>query len=232
MSFRPPSGCTECSKQLIRIRRKGKRAFFKDMALALVMPNDKAPSLAPSFEKPPGSEPDNPTVLPFEVLKTYRWTFIIRHPRSSIPSLYRLSMPASGEATGWHYYLPQEAGYRELRVLFDYLLSHKLIEPNHVCLIDADDLIAQPAKIIERYCKYIGIDYRPEMLRWNTEEDKAHADEVFASPKWIAFHRDALESTGFYARKEIKVSVRILFFFFVEYAAAREVRLRADGIAT
>lgn len=183
------------------------------MAFQLAMPNDEAPSLAPSFEKPPGSEPDNPTALPFEVLKTYRWTFIIRHPRSSIPSLYRLSMPASREATGWHYYLSQEAGYQELRVLFDYLLSHKLIDQNHVCLIDADDLIAQPAKITERYCKYIGIDYRPEMLRWDTDEDKAHADEIFASPMWIAFHRDALESTGFNARPHIKVSVRIPFFY-------------------
>ena len=184
------------------------------MALSLVMPNDEAPSLAPSFEKPPGSEPDNPTALPFEVLKTYRWTFIISHPCSSVLSLYRLTMPASREATGWHYYLLQEAGYRELRILFDYLLSHKLINPNHICLIDADDLITQPAKVTERYCKYIGIDYRPEMLRWDTEEDKTHADEIFASPMWIAFHREAIESTGFNARKDIKVSVRIPPFLY------------------
>ena len=200
------------------------------MAFQLAMPNDEVPSLAPSFGKPPGSEPDNPIALPFDVLKTYRWTFLIRHPRSSIPSLYRLSTPASREATGWHYYLPQEAGYRELRLLFDYLLSRKVIDRNRVCLIDADDLIAKPDKITERYCEYVSIDYRPEMLRWDTKEDKAHAEETFANPAWIAFHRDAIESRGFNARRGIKVSVRKTFFFRGELSGIG-MEYSTDGVA-
>lgn len=174
------------------------------MALQLAVPHNERPELAASFGKPAGAEPDNPTALPIEVLEKFCWTFMIRKPQSSIPSLYRLSMPASREATGWHYFLPSEAGYRELRRLLDFLLSHKIIDPHNVCLVDADDLLDQPAKYTEAYCKYIGIDYKPEMLRWDSEEDDAQASEVFGT--WTAFHLDAIHSRGLNARPIVRVS--------------------------
>ncbi|MCJ1466038.1 hypothetical protein MMC07_004657 [Pseudocyphellaria aurata] len=171
------------------------------MAFQIMKPNDETPELAPSFGSPPDAEPDNPTALPLEVLRKFRWTFIIRHPRSGIPSLYRLSMPSQREATGWDYFLPSEAGYKELRKLFDFLLSRHVIDRASICLVDADDLLAQPEKITEAYCRSIDVDYKPEMLRWDTDEDDAHVREVFAAPQWQAFHYDAMTSRGLHARK-------------------------------
>lgn len=171
-------------------------------------PNDETPELAPSFGLPPDAEPDNPTALPLEVLKKFRWTFIIRHPRSSIPSLYRLSMPSRREATKFDYFLSSEAGYNELRRLFDFLLSQQVIDRGNICLVNADDLLAQPEKVTEAYCKAIDVNFKPEMLHWDTEEDDAHVREVFAAPHWQAFHHDAMTSRGLNARTGIQVSAR------------------------
>lgn len=172
-------------------------------------PNDETPELAPSFGLPPDAEPNNPTALPLEVLKNFRWTFIIRHPRSSVPSLYRLSMPSRREATKFDYFLSSEVGYKELRRLFDFLLSQQVIDRGNICLVDADDLLAQPEKITEAYCKAIDVDFKPEMLHWDTEEDDAHVREVFAAPHWQAFHHDAMTSRGLKARPGDQVSVRV-----------------------
>lgn len=116
-------------------------------------------------------------------------------------------MPASREATGWHYFLPSEAGYRELRHLLDFLLSHDIVEPRDVFLIDADDLLDQPARYTEAYCNYVGLDYKPEMLHWGSEEDDTQASEVFADPSWTAFHLDAIRSRGLKARPIVQVSI-------------------------
>jgi hypothetical protein len=185
------------------VRLKGKRAFFKDMAFQLAKPIFETQELAPSFHMAPNAEPDNPTAIPLEVLRTWQWTFLIRTPRNSIPSLYRLSTPDRRNATGWHYFLASEAGYKQLRSLLDYLIASKVIHPGDVCLIDADDLLNQPEQVTQAYCQYIGIDYRPEMLRWDSEEDDAQAAKVFAT--WTAFHMDALKSRGL-NRKQAKVS--------------------------
>lgn len=68
------------------------------MAFQIMKPNDETPELALYFGLQPDAVPDNPAALPLQVLRKFRWTFVIRHPRSSIPSLYRLSMPSRREA--------------------------------------------------------------------------------------------------------------------------------------
>ncbi|KAJ4135320.1 hypothetical protein NW768_004946 [Fusarium equiseti] len=157
---------------------------------------------------------ENPTVMPLVMLQRFRWTFLIRHPQNSIPSLYRLSATASKrEETGWRYFLSSEAGYYELRRVFDYLHGQGLfqgspLETNRAslpqkaqpCIIDADDLLQQPEIVIKAYCGYIGIDYQPSMLQWDSKEDDDYAAQVFAA--WTAFHRDAIESRGLMAKKK------------------------------
>jgi len=66
-------------------------------------------------------EPANPCVLPTQVLRQFQFTFLIRHPRLSIPSAYKMTIPPLSERTGWNKFMPEDAGYKELRVLFDYL---------------------------------------------------------------------------------------------------------------
>lgn len=167
------------------------------------------------------AEPGNPTVIPADLLATYHFAFLIRHPRSSIPSYYRCTVPPLDEVTGWYDFYADEAGYEELRRLFDYLRSTGQIGPKmagqdnaegsegtnghsggvEICVIDADDLLDNPSGVIEAFCKSTGIKYEPEMLVWDTEEDQAIAKEAFE--KWKGFHEDALDSDRLKARTHV-----------------------------
>ncbi|KAK6352959.1 hypothetical protein TWF696_004950 [Orbilia brochopaga] len=71
---------------------------------------------------------NNPTVLPLSTLKRFQFAFLIRHPRRAVPSYYRCCVPPLNEMTGFKYFMPNEAGYRELRVLFDYLRDESVIK--------------------------------------------------------------------------------------------------------
>ena len=74
-------------------------------------------------------EPGNPTIVPTDILKRFHFAFLIRHPRSSIPSYYRCTVPPLDKMTGFYDFMPNEAGYHELRRLFDYLRSIGLVGP-------------------------------------------------------------------------------------------------------
>jgi len=161
-------------------------------------------------------EPGNPTVIPDHLLRQYHFTFLIRHPRSSVPSYYRCTVPPLDDMTGFSYYEPKEAGYKELRVLFDYLVEHGHIgpriagsgdrkvnrsngtglssateEPLQICVVDADDLLDNPYGVIEEFCKSTGIEYSPSMLKWDDKSQQI-AKDLFE--KWKGFHEDALDS--------------------------------------
>jgi hypothetical protein len=103
--------------------------------------------------------------------------------------------------------MPSEAGYDELRRVFDYLREQKQIGPvlagQHGALkdgevsttvVDADDLLDDPEGIIKVYCKEVGIEYDPGMLNWDTEIDRKQAKDAFE--KWNGFHNDAIESAS------------------------------------
>jgi hypothetical protein len=157
----------------------------------------------------------NPTVVPDELLSKFHFTFLIRHPRYSIPSYYRCTIPPLDEVTGFYGFEPTEAGYDELRRTFDYLRAIGQIGPETagqgdnlpngpqrldgkksgatICVIDSDDLLDNPAAVIETFCKSVGADYDPSMLIWNTEGDHEHAREAFK--KWQGFHEDAINSS-------------------------------------
>ncbi|KAJ6191427.1 hypothetical protein N7519_001448 [Penicillium mononematosum] len=149
------------------------------------------------------TEPGNPTVMPRELQEQFHWAFLIRDPHYSV--------------TGFHNYDPLEAGYDELRRHFDYLRDSGLVGPRvatrpdlssqsdaqattgiEVCVIDADDMLDEPAKTIEAFCNSVGLPYRPEMLTWDTEEEHAVARNAFE--KWRGFHNDAIESSALVQR--------------------------------
>lgn len=81
------------------------------------------------YPYPTEAEPNNPTVIPEAILKLFHFTFLIRHPRSSIPSYYRCTIPPLDKATGFYNFVPSEAGYNELRRGFDYLRSSGQVGP-------------------------------------------------------------------------------------------------------
>jgi Sulfotransferase domain len=172
-------------------------------------------------------EPENPTVVPADMLARFHFTFLIRDPHSSIPSYFRCTIPPLDKVTGFYEFYPSEAGFDEVRRVFDYLrkighvgprLNGKVIDSVHtqvngfnpdgvdICVVDADDLLDNPAGIIEAYCKSVGIRYEPEMLSWDSEEHQTYAKTAFE--KWKGFHEDAILSKELKARTQVSVLFR------------------------
>jgi hypothetical protein len=170
------------------------------------------------------AEPGNPTVVPAEILKQFHFTFLIRHPRHSIPSYYRCTVPPLDKITGFYNFMSSEAGYDELRRVFDFLVNNKQVGPTRagehadlkngevsITVIDADDLLDDPAGIVSAYCAEVGIKYDPQMLNWDTEEDHQRAKDAFE--KWNGFHNDAINSTSLKPRDSAHVSLQHRFVF-------------------
>lgn len=248
--------------RLEREGSEDKRVFIKDIIHYLLPPDAKPPQLAPSlmlkrrgigtqsnghttngsaspskdtvpFPYGTPAEPGNPTVVPGELLKKFHYTFLIRDPHYSIPSYYRCTIPPLDKVTGFYKFYPSEAGYDEVRRVFDYLVTTGLVGPNFagdpddgsvksagsdgadsagssnghsdipdICVIDADDLLDNPKEMIEAYCKTVGLDYDPDMLHWEDEENQRRAKNAFE--KWRGFHEDAINSTELRARTHKK----------------------------
>jgi hypothetical protein len=181
----------------------------------------------------------NPTVIPLPILRNFHFAFLIRHPRRSMPSYYRCTIPPLSAKTGWDSFLPSEAGYDELRRLFDYLRQVGLVDASgpgqengdggpvqnggavqnggsrngnggvKVTVVDADDLLDKPAEVIRAFCEDVGIDFHPGMLKWDDAEGQKMAVEAFE--KWNGWHDDAIRSTELRARTQPKVSCFFLF---------------------
>ena len=187
-----------------------------DSAVAFDSP-PKSPRTSPPFPYQTPENPRNPTVVPREVLERFHFTFLIRHPKFAIPSYYRCCIPPLLERTGFEPFMPCEAGYAELRRLFDYCKDAGLVGPAvcgqdnsavetkpgqvEICVIDADDLLNDPQGILKRYCESIGLDFVPGMLKWDSEEAHQFAKEQFE--KWNGFHDDAIGSKDLKPRQHV-----------------------------
>lgn len=188
------------------------------MAYYLMPPNGAPATIAPSLKKTENYiEEGNPTVIPLETLKKFHWTFLIRHPRRGIPSYYRCCVPPLDEVTGFKEFMPNEAGYVELRRLFDYLREQKMVGPCMagqsngksdgeitITIIDADDLLDHPESVAKAFCKETGIEFKPEMLTWDDSENQEYVSKAFE--KWTGFHNDAIHSKSLTARTQAHVS--------------------------
>lgn len=179
-----------------------------------------SPPKSPPFPYETTAEPNNPTVVPRDILERFHFTFLIRHPKFAIPSYYRCCIPPLVERTGFNPFMPCEAGYEELRALFDYCKDTGMIGPDvcgqsdgksavpsngniEICVIDADDLLDDPEGILRKYCSSIGVDFRQEMLQWDSEE--AHAVARAAFEKWDGFHDDAIGSKDLKPRQHVSL---------------------------
>ena len=204
------------------------------------------------------AEPGNPTVIPGSLLKQFHYTFLIRDPHYSIPSYYRCTIPPLDKVTGFFQFYPSEAGYDEVRRVFDYLVTTGTVGPSFagdghsdevsqngvngnssngvkktngvnaqisipdICVIDADDLLDNPYEMIEAYCQTVGLDYTPNMLHWEDEDNQKRAKEAFE--KWRGFHEDAIESTELRPRTHVSLITPI--FVVVANCGRRKRRKR------
>ena len=210
-----------------------------DTDSGIVLP--ESPS-TPPFPFSTHAEQGNPTVVPRELLEKFHFTFLIRHPKNSVPSYYRCCVPPLVEKTGFYDFYPSEAGYDELRRFFDYCKDTGLVGPSvkghddsgavqkpgsvEICVIDADDLLDDPEGILRQYCESIDMEFKPNMLTWN-DEDQMVAREAFE--KWNGFHEDAIHSTDLKPRQHVSRSCAAFDIFCVQQAdilpeKGREVR--------
>ena len=152
------------------------RIFSKDMAQYIVKV---------------GPEGDG-FVVPVEKLRNMNHVFLIRSPELACPSYYRCCTGDSSKETHFTHYDPEEAGYRELRMLFDQIKDQGINGPNTLVVIDAETLSSDPETTLRYVCEEIGVEWDPRMLSWKSEKVKEFA-------KWPGFHKDAENSTGFKA---------------------------------
>jgi len=107
--------------------------------------------------------------------------------------------------------MPNEAGYDELRRLFDYLIAEGVVDRENLVVLDADDMLDNPEGAIKAYCERVGIAFSPNMLNWS-EDDTVHAAEAFE--KWNGFHNDAISSSSLKPRTHAQVGSVLLKIFF------------------
>lgn len=106
----------------------------------------------------------NPTLIPTDILldPSIVHTFLIRHPAKAIPSYKRLCYP--GSPTGFNYFDPAEAGYKELRILFDFIRENKPEE--NILVMESEELLEDPERVMKGWCETVGIEFDPGMLQW------------------------------------------------------------------
>ena len=180
-------------------------------------------STAPPYPFDTDPEHENPTVVPADMLDKFHFAFLIRDPHSSIPSYYRCTIPPLDRLTGFYDFNPTEAGYDEVRRVFEYLRKVGHVGPHHcndtngslngnatngagrkgadICVVDADDLLDDPEGVLQVFCKSVDFEYTPDMLNWDNEEDQTRAQQAFE--KWPGFHEDALDSTDLKPRTHV-----------------------------
>ncbi|XP_071802738.1 uncharacterized protein [Asterias amurensis] len=139
----------------------------------------------------------------------FKYSFLIRHPAKVFVSWKKLLTKALGESFNQpggdllslpSCMFPAGYGFKELYELTKYVEKELHQEP---VILDIDDLLADPPRILSAYCHKIGIPYNPELLSW------AEGSEV--TNKWVIskalMHAsnyagpfgEALKSTGFHS---------------------------------
>ena len=59
-------------------------------------------------------------------------------------------------------------GLKESRAFYDLI---KGVTGEEIALVDADDLVREPEKILRKYCEMVGVEFKKEMLEWKAEEE-------------------------------------------------------------
>lgn len=183
------------------------------------------------------AEPGNPTIMPKATLAQFHFAFLIRDPHFSVPSYYRCTIPPLDDVTGFYYYDPSEAGYDELRRVFDFLRAEGQIGPHVATREDsADDIVDNRRRAVvsngvgggghagDEICVIDAddlLDKPAPMIEAfcrsvgvEYDPDMLHWDSPEEHhyvgekfEKWRGFHNDAIESGGLQARKHVCLSL-------------------------
>ena len=113
-----------------------------------------------------------------DFLSHFTHSFLIRDPAKTITSMY----------DKWPDFHEKEVGFAELRQLFDIIADRDGVPPP---VIDSDDLLEDPYRLVALWCKAVGIPFLAEALSW----EPGARDEV----SWWdggSFHANLRNSDG------------------------------------
>ena len=113
-----------------------------------------------------------------EMLSFFTHSFLIRNPAMTITSMY----------DKWPDFHEKEVGFAEQRALFERILDKTGTPPP---VIDSDDLLENPAEIVEKWCEAVGLPFIESALSW----EPGARDEV----SWWdggSFHANLRNSDG------------------------------------
>jgi hypothetical protein len=116
-------------------------------------------------------------------LQGFQHTFLIRDPAETLPSYFNK----------WPDLTFEETGFAAQRSLFDKVTQYSGREP---VVIDANDLVAEPANTIRAYCVAVGIEFMPQALTWQPPAEQ-QPNGTWEGGLW---HQYLGTSTGFKAR--------------------------------
>jgi Sulfotransferase domain len=124
----------------------------------------------------------------------YRYTYLLDHPEeiSWITHTFMVRDPAL--AISSHYAVKPtvtcpEIGYERLHELFQLIWSVTGRKP---AVIGAEQLLREPARVVEAYCEAVGLPFLPHALTWSPQD----------RPEWQrhrGWHIDAIRSSGLHA---------------------------------
>lgn len=117
--------------------------------------------------------------------------------------------------TRWDKFRAIDAGYAELRALFDYLVATGVIGPATaqpevgsepyvnpypetsipIVVIESDRLLTEPERMLRQFCAAVGCAFDASMLSWDAPMDKERAETHYLVQQ--GFHDRVLSSTGF-----------------------------------
>jgi Sulfotransferase domain len=108
-------------------------------------------------------------------------TFLIRSPKETIASYFRINPEVRAEQIGFGHQLE----------IFEAVRAATGRAP---FVMDAGQLLAEPAAVVAAFCAAVGIDFRPAALSWQP----GHRQEWGPSQRW---HEEVSRTSGFGAAR-------------------------------
>jgi hypothetical protein len=137
-------------------------------------------------------------------------TFIIRDPARAIASHYRLNPRLSRD----------EVGFSRLSEIFDAVAAATGRTP---VVVDADELVADPAAVVRAYCLRLDMPFLPEALQWSPDM----REDWRKTSRW---HADTSTTSGFQAEsgeQADEVTPNVVLREYLAYHTPYYERLRA-----
>lgn len=171
-----------------KTNEEGQLIFIKEHAVLLNHPwyeseslhgestlvGEPTPLMPRGDEKATRSE-ENKTVLSDEFLKTWKPTFLIRHPAMTFPSLFRMMRLEGFDRQNNEPNLVELTTYWQ-RKLLEFYESHFGQDSEWPIVLDADDVMKHP-ELLNEYAPKVGLD--PGKLRFSWDKlPQAVVDEL------------------------------------------------------